>query len=602
LKHGHFTAFVRRPSETWYHIDDEVVTKVDPSQVTAAEAYLLFYERRQLGLVCEENELGPKNFELEAQRNFITLYQHVLAVLQKATAHGSEEDVAKQAIMFLTTFLIEKKELEDGTAWGSSLNLVERGMGQLVGLLLEAMCKPDEDEDHGFVGFTLANAAALCLAQIALTVQDEVVSHVMPFIEANLGCADRHRNDAATLAWGCILEGPSVEALQPHVVPVLEKLLLLVGTPTMGLPALVKATWAIRLITKLHMSSIPPFQWQAMLREGSVAPSGETIEEGVLLRVFKEHRSTAEGLSSGLSTCASLTDRCVPPWLELQVEREGLLCLILRVITAELGGQAGPHADQMGVLIERVTAAKALVGEAAMACAAFQVDHSMLGGHTVHSMLGGHTVHESVDGLQMEMQMGRHGTAGPIMGSRSVMSGSSQGVGKSDKDNDPHGGSDEDNDQVRGSGDGPPAQKAKTAAATPGGASSVATQPASAEPAARKACNNNDGDEIDHDDHDDVEYQRLKSPEGRSLMLSLAETLDKLGKMKGLIEIVSPEGRLLMLPLAEILDKLGKMKGLIEIVKSRKGRRNMRRLAETLSNVGRMKWKSTKEKRDMGAP
>jgi len=398
------------------------------------------------------------------------------------------------------------------------------------------------------------------------------------------------------------LEGPSVEALQPHVVPVLEKLLLLVGTPTMGLPALVKATWAIRLITKLHMSSIPPFQWQAMLREGSVAPSGETIEEGVLLRVFKEHRSTAEGLSSGLSTCASLTDRCVPPWLELQVEREGLLCLILRVITAELGGQAGPHADQMGVLIERVTAAKALVGEAAMACAAFQVDHSMLGGHTVHSMLGGHTVHESVDGLQMEMQMGRHGTAGPIMGSRSVMSGSSQGVGKSDKDNDPHGGSDEDNDQVRGSGDGPPAQKAKTAAATPGGASSVATQPASAEPAARKACNNNDGDEIDHDDHDDVEYQRLKSPEGRSLMLSLAETLDKLGKMKGLIEIVSPEGRLLMLPLAEILDKLGKMKGLIEIVKSRKGRRNMRRLAETLSNVGRMKWKSTKEKRDMGAP
>jgi hypothetical protein len=371
--------------------------------------------------------------------------------------------------------------------------------------------------------------------------------------------------------------------------------------PTMELPALVKATWAIRLITKLHMSSIPPFQWQAMLREGSVAPSGETIEEGVLLRVFKEHRSTAEGLSSGLSTCASLMDRCVPPLLELQVEREGLLCVILRVITAELGGQAGPHADQMGVLIERVTAAKALVGEAAMACAAFQVDHSMLGGHTVHSMLGGHTVHESVDGLQMEMQMGRRGAAGPIMGSRSVMSGSSQGVGKSDKDNDHHGGSDEDNDHVRGSGDGPPAQKAKTAAATPGGAS-VATLPASAEPAARKACNNNDGDEIDHDDHDDVEYQRLKSPEGRSLMLSLAETLDKLRKMKGLIEIVSPEGRLLMLPLAEILDKLGKMKGLIEIVKSRKGRRNMRRLAETLSKVGRMKWKSTKEKRDMGAP
>ena len=351
LKSGHFTAFVRRPSETWYHIDDEVVTKVDPSQVTAAEAYLLFYERRQLGLVCEENELDPKNFELEAQRNFITLYQHVLAVLQKATAHGSEEDVAKQAIMFLTTFLNEKKELEDGTAWGSSLNLVERGMGQLVELLLVAMCKPDEDEDSGF---TLANAAAKCLAQTALTLADEVVGHVIPFIRENMVSADWHRADAATLAWGCIQEGPSVEALQPWVVPVLKTLLSLVATPTMALRVLFHAAWAIK---RSPLASIQPSQWQAMLREGSVDPSGATIEAGVLLRVFREHCSTAEQLSSSLSSFAAHPDTCVPPSLELQEEREGLLCVILQVIMVELGEQAAPHAAQLRILTEKVAVA-----------------------------------------------------------------------------------------------------------------------------------------------------------------------------------------------------------------------------------------------------
>jgi ubiquitin C-terminal hydrolase len=47
LSHGHYTAFVRHPSGDWYHIDDTNVTLVGPAEVAAAEAYLLFYERRQ---------------------------------------------------------------------------------------------------------------------------------------------------------------------------------------------------------------------------------------------------------------------------------------------------------------------------------------------------------------------------------------------------------------------------------------------------------------------------------------------------------------------------------------------------------------------------
>ena len=47
LSHGHYTAFVRHLSGEWYHIDDANVTLVGPAEVAAAEAYLLFYERRQ---------------------------------------------------------------------------------------------------------------------------------------------------------------------------------------------------------------------------------------------------------------------------------------------------------------------------------------------------------------------------------------------------------------------------------------------------------------------------------------------------------------------------------------------------------------------------
>jgi importin subunit beta-1 len=164
------------------------------------------------------------------------------------------------------------------------------------------MCKQDEDEDGGF---TLASAAATCLAQIALTVHDDVVGHVIPFIQANIDSADWHRTEAATLAWGSVLEGPSDEALQPFMVPALEKMISLVGTPTTALPVRDTAAWTIARICKYHKSSIQPQHWHVMLREGSVDPSGALIEpEGVLLMALKDHTRVAEKVCTALHALA----------------------------------------------------------------------------------------------------------------------------------------------------------------------------------------------------------------------------------------------------------------------------------------------------------
>ena len=88
---------------------------------------------------------------------------------------------------------------------------VRQGLQHLVPLLLEAMCKQDEDADDD--AWNMAMAASTCLAKIAQTVTDDVVGHVMPFIQKHIQDADWRRREAATLAFGSILEGPSQQAL-----------------------------------------------------------------------------------------------------------------------------------------------------------------------------------------------------------------------------------------------------------------------------------------------------------------------------------------------------------------------------------------------------
>ena len=51
--------------------------------------------------------------------------------------------------------------------------------------------------------------------------QDEVVEHVMPFVEKHILSADWRRREAATLSFGSILEGPSDAILAPFMQQVI---------------------------------------------------------------------------------------------------------------------------------------------------------------------------------------------------------------------------------------------------------------------------------------------------------------------------------------------------------------------------------------------
>jgi importin subunit beta-1 len=60
-------------------------------------------------------------------------------------------------------------------------------------------------------------AGGTCLGLVATAVKDEIVPLVMPFIEGNITKPDWRSREAATFAFGAILEGPSVVKLAPLV-------------------------------------------------------------------------------------------------------------------------------------------------------------------------------------------------------------------------------------------------------------------------------------------------------------------------------------------------------------------------------------------------
>jgi len=81
---------------------------------------------------------------------------------------------------------------------------------------LECLTMKDGDEDDDT--WTISKAAAVCLSLFSQCVKDDVVQHVMPFVNTNVTQQNWILKDAACLAFGSILDGPSVETLKPYVI------------------------------------------------------------------------------------------------------------------------------------------------------------------------------------------------------------------------------------------------------------------------------------------------------------------------------------------------------------------------------------------------
>lgn len=235
-----------------------------------------------------------------------SLYQLTLTAIQKATTDQEEDDVGQQAVEFWTTVCDEEIEINEDAEEARLANrqperqshrFVVQGLQHLVPLLLEAMCKQEEDAEDDV--WNMAMAASTSLAKVAQACGDDVVGHVMPFIDKHISSGDWRRREASALAFGSILEGPSPNSLSPFMSPAIEAMIRMMADPSVQVKD--TSAWTIGRICEHHTSSIAPQHWQAMMRAPDT-PGGEG--EGVLLAGLKDDPRVASNVCYALHNLA----------------------------------------------------------------------------------------------------------------------------------------------------------------------------------------------------------------------------------------------------------------------------------------------------------
>lgn len=152
-------------------------------------------------------------------------YMQDIFSLTQRTVQGDEEDVVLQALEFWCTVAEEETE-RDGAVRGSDSdsvnhNFIKAALPHLVPLLLEQLTKQEEGQETDAGVWNVSMAAGTCLALCASVAGNAIVQLVMPYVTANIqkteGAESWRAREAATFAFGSILEGPDVETLSSLV-------------------------------------------------------------------------------------------------------------------------------------------------------------------------------------------------------------------------------------------------------------------------------------------------------------------------------------------------------------------------------------------------
>ncbi|CAH2054460.1 unnamed protein product [Thlaspi arvense] len=192
-------------------------------------------------MVCEtacSKEAGIRQAAFECLVSIASTYYEVLEQymetlfqLTSNAVKGDEESVALQAVEFWSTICdeeIDRQEYDSPDTGDSSpphSSFIEKALPHLAPMLLETLEKQEEDQDHDDDVWNISMAGGTCLGLVARTVGDGIVPLVMPFVETNIRKPHWRSREAATYAFGSILEGPTIDKLAPMVAAGLEFLL-----------------------------------------------------------------------------------------------------------------------------------------------------------------------------------------------------------------------------------------------------------------------------------------------------------------------------------------------------------------------------------------
>ena len=133
-------------------------------------------------------------------------------------------------------------------------NFSKTALPEILPVLLSLLMKQDEDADED--EWNVSMAAGTCLGLLAQAVGDPIVAAVVPFIEANIRGQDWHQREAAVMAFGSIIDGPTGESILPLVTQALQILIEMLRDENTH----VKDTtaWTLGRICDLAIDAIQP--------------------------------------------------------------------------------------------------------------------------------------------------------------------------------------------------------------------------------------------------------------------------------------------------------------------------------------------------------
>uniref|UniRef100_A0A7S1T9Y9 Importin N-terminal domain-containing protein n=1 Tax=Compsopogon caeruleus TaxID=31354 RepID=A0A7S1T9Y9_9RHOD len=161
-----------------------------------------------------------ENYYDKLEKYITTLFEITVKAIQSDT-----ESVALQAIEFWSTIaeeealILEDTRIADET--GQSVDHVlnryaHAALPHLCPVIFGCLMQQDEDLDEDT--WNKSTAAGSCLVLLAEVAPDTIVDHVLPFVQSNINDPNNWRaREAATMAFGSILEGPPLELLKPLI-------------------------------------------------------------------------------------------------------------------------------------------------------------------------------------------------------------------------------------------------------------------------------------------------------------------------------------------------------------------------------------------------
>jgi len=195
-------------------------------------------------------------------------YMNTLGPLTWDTIKSSSEKVSIPAMEFWSTVCDEELFLQDIAASGQpverrSLSLIQQALPFLVPLLTETLTKQQSEEDDDT--WNLAMAAGTCLGLVAQVVGDGCVDLVLAFVQQNFENQDWKYREAAILAYGSIMEGPTSEKMRPLVEQSYSHLVLALRDQSVAVRDTI--SWTLGRIAQFHPTIVPVKQLTPILGE-----------------------------------------------------------------------------------------------------------------------------------------------------------------------------------------------------------------------------------------------------------------------------------------------------------------------------------------------